>query len=88
MIDAFTDYPFADLGDTPGELAPIRSCKVLTYDHNKYCDILVIFEDSDGDVRGYLSSVKAGYIYKNEARYENGENLTSEELYSLPWRKL
>jgi len=45
MFDAFTDYPihniYNDINDTDDTLAPIRKCKILTYDRNKYCDVLV-----------------------------------------------
>ena len=43
MLDAYTDYPFEELGDTANEKAPIRKCTILTWDRNKYCDVLVYF---------------------------------------------
>lgn len=86
MLDAYTDYPFESLGDTAGERAPIRKCQILTWDHNKYCDILVLFEDDDGDLRGYINNIKQFYLYKNEARLEDGVQFTYKELESLPWR--
>ena len=89
MFDAFTDYPihniYNDINDTDDTLAPVRKCKLLTYDRNKYCDVLVFYTDSDGDERAVVSNIKSGYCYKNEARYENGETFTYDELITLPW---
>jgi hypothetical protein len=86
MLDAYTDYPFESCGDTAGQTAPIRKCTILTYDRNKYCDILVYFVDSDGDARGYVDSIKAGYLYKNESRLDDGVIFSHDELKVLPWR--
>lgn len=85
MLDAFTDYPITEIGDIENEKAPIRKCKILTYDRNKYADVMVFFQDGDGDERVIITNFKAGYIYKNEARYENGEIFTYNELCTLPW---
>ena len=86
MFDAYTDYPFTELGDTAGEEAPIRKCKILTWDRNKYCDILVYFVDEDGDLRRRVTSFKQFYLYKNEARIDDGVQFTDDELNTLPWR--
>jgi len=89
MFDAFTDYPihniYNDINDTDDTLAPVRKCKLLTYDRNKYCDVLVFYTDSDGDERAVVSNIKAGYCYKNEARLDDGELFTYDELITLPW---
>ena len=84
MFDAFTDYPIDNLF-TDDEVTPVRKCKLITYDRNKYCDVLVFYTDSDGDERAVVSNIKSGYCYKNEARYENGETFTYDELITLPW---
>jgi hypothetical protein len=90
MFDAYTDYPihniYDDVNDTDDTLAPIRKIKILTYDKNKYCDVLVFFTDTDGDERATVTSIKSGYCYKNEARLENGILFTYDELNTLPWR--
>jgi hypothetical protein len=52
---ALTDYPFVELGDTPGQLAPLREVLVLSYDGNKYCQV---------DFEGKQLEVKEGYLYK------------------------
>jgi hypothetical protein len=88
MIDAFTDYPIESFGDVPNEIAPIRKCKILTYDRNKYCDVMVYQVDEDGDLRGHITSFKSGYLYKNEARYDDGIPFTYDELMTLPWREV
>lgn len=86
MIDCFTDYPFRELKDKGGEDAPIRKCKIITWDRNKYCDILVLFTDNDGDLRGHVNNIKQFYLYKNEARFDDGIPFTDKELETLPWR--
>jgi len=87
MFDAYTDYPLVDNWlDTPGEIAPIRKCKILTYDRNKYCDVLVFFTDGDGDERATVTSIKQFYLYKNEARLDDGVQFTDDELMTLPWK--
>jgi hypothetical protein len=58
-LRAFTDYPFTSLGDTVGELAPIRECIVLDWDGDKYCRILI---------EGLTEYVKLGYLYQQEGR--------------------
>ena len=84
MIDAFTDYPFTELNDVAGKKAPIRQVKILTYDWNKYCNVLVLFKDEDGDLCGHLDSVKSGYIYKREVRLDDADDardfFTHDEL--------
>lgn len=59
MTKLYTDYPFTALGDTPYEIAPIREVEVLSFDGNKYCDIIV---------EGIKDSIKAGYIYTKPGR--------------------
>lgn len=58
-MKAFTDYPFVELGDTPGKKAPIRWCEILAYDGDKYCLIRIGFK--------YLT-VKSGYLYTDYGR--------------------
>ena len=88
MLDAFTDYPIPSYGDVAGEKAPIRRAKILTYDRNKYCDVLVYQVDEDGDLRGTVVNFKQFYLYKNEARIDDGIPFTYAELETLPWTKL
>lgn len=52
---AWTDYPIVELGDISGKFAPIREIEVLSYDGNKYCEIVV---------GGVITTIKAGYIYQ------------------------
>jgi hypothetical protein len=85
MFDAYTDYPIDGLNDTAGEKAPIRKCTILTWDRNKYCDVLVYFVDGDGDLRGYVTNFKQWYLYKNEARLDDGVQFTDDELKTLSW---
>jgi len=92
MLDAFTDYPIPSYGDKDGEEAPIRRATILTYDRNKYCDVLVYQVDKDGDLRGTVVNFKQFYLYKNEARLDGwgpeGIQFTDEELETLPWTEI
>jgi len=38
----YTDYPLVELGDTPKVKAPIRPCRVLEYDGDKYIWVEII----------------------------------------------
>ena len=56
-MEAFTDYPFIFLGDKPNKPAPTRNIKVVSYDGDKYCRILV---------NGKPQEIKSGYIFDSE----------------------
>lgn len=58
-MKAFTDYPFKELGDPEFILAPIREVEVLSYDGDKYCNIII---------NGVHLSVKACYLYAQPGR--------------------
>jgi hypothetical protein len=58
-MKAWTDYPFFELGDVYREPAPVRECRVLTYDCNKYVTI---------EVGGIVKDVKIGYVYRRKGR--------------------
>jgi hypothetical protein len=58
-MKAWTDYPFPELGDTPGMKAPIRECRVISYDWNKYCRIKI------GE---RVHTVKICYVYRKPGR--------------------
>jgi hypothetical protein len=55
----YTDYPFEELGDTPGKKAPIRKVEVTSYDGDKYCTVK--FEN-------ITKEIKSGYLYKVSGR--------------------
>lgn len=70
-MKAFTDYPFVELGDLSGEIAPIRSCIVTSYDGNKYCKIVV----------GRLGTeIKAGYLYTKPGRLGEVPTINVKDL--------
>lgn len=77
-MKAFTDYPFTELGDEAYKLAPVREVEVVSYDGNKYCKIIV---------EGVECEVKAGYLYKNNARYESAKFFSWGEFEALPETK-
>lgn len=74
MINAYTDYPFEELGDKLYEEAPVREIKVLSFDGNKYCRILL------GNIK---TEIKAGYIYTKPGRYNEVPNIGIDVLESL-----
>jgi len=88
MLDAFTDYPIESYGDAPGKEAPIRKATILTYNRDRYCDVLVYQVDKDGDLRGTVVNFKCFYLYKNEARLDDGILFTYAELETLPWTQI
>lgn len=73
-MKAWTDYPFTQLGDIEGRKAPIREIKVLSYDGDKYCRIMV---------HGTEDEIKAGYIYQHKGRLGKVESVTPEQLTHL-----
>lgn len=70
-MDAYTDYPFTFLGDEPHQKAPIRECRVIDYDGNKYCRIIV---------EGIETEVKSGYLYKAPGRCGEVERINVDML--------
>lgn len=61
---AWTDYPILAFGDKSGEEAPVRKVAVLYYDDDKYLGVVVMDND-----QGFLTEIKAGYIYAQKGRY-------------------
>lgn len=53
-MKAYTDYPILELGDISGEDAPIREVKILCYDGDKRCKVIV---------QGVQEEIKTGYLY-------------------------
>ncbi len=58
-MKAWTDYPIVELGDTPNVEAPVRECKVHSYDGDKRCCVTV---------EGVTLNIKAGYLYSKPGR--------------------
>jgi len=71
----WTDYPILELGDIGGEKAPIRECKPLSYDGNKYCRVEV------GKIK---TEFKSGYIYTEKGRSGSVPVINHETLLELP----
>lgn len=88
-LQAWTDYPFTELGDIPNQKAPVRRIRVLSYDGNKYCKIDVegkyltegkyttIFKEQ------LLTEIKAGYIYQSPGRLGEVPCITREQINLL-----
>lgn len=72
---AYTDYPILELGDISGEEAPIREVKVISYDQDKRCNILV---------EGVETEVKRGYLYTKPVRsdeaYDNDLTINTQYI--------
>lgn len=73
---AWTDYPIIELGDTEGQIAPIRKCDVLEYDGDKYVT-----------VDGVTTSFKAGYLYSTPGRCGDAHAVERSDLDKLPLRR-
>jgi hypothetical protein len=63
MTQMWTDYPIVELGDTPGQPAPVRQVTVLGYDGNKYCRVRV---------NGVETEIKRGYIHGDPGYFNVG----------------
>ena len=74
-MKVFTDYPVIQLGDTAGEEAPVREADVISYDRDKYCEIIV---------EGIALCIKAGYLYTEKGKYGTVPAVSVAELEKLP----
>lgn len=75
-ITGWTDYPFVELGDIAGKPAPIRKIKVLSYDGDKRCKILLVTENVE-------SEIKAGYVYNKPLRYKAGAFMNPRKIQRM-----
>lgn len=78
-MKCWTDYPFTQLGDTPGEIAPVREVEALKFDDNKY--VLIGVWGEDGSY--FTTEIKAGYVYQQAGRLGDVPRLSNEQLASL-----
>lgn len=58
-MQAWTDCPIEELGDAPGETAPIREVRVIGSDGDKYSTV---------EVEGITTEIKSGYVYPEPRR--------------------
>jgi hypothetical protein len=58
----WTDYPFVKLGDVPYQKVPVRKVRLIKYDGDKYCDVVVENYKTD------TYELKAGYLYDKPQR--------------------
>lgn len=70
-MNFFTDYPIAELGDALGKIAPVRPCKALAWDGDKYADV---------EVEGIKTNFKVGYLYPKAQRCGEGPSIDPELL--------
>ena len=74
-LHAWTDYPIVELGDRPGEMAPVRPCTVVSWDRDKYCFV---------DVCGVRKEIKLAYIYSKPGRLREVKKIAKWKLRLLP----
>jgi hypothetical protein len=69
----WTDYPIKALGDIDGQDAPIRECKIVSYDGDRYVTVDIFLPDSS---HVHRTEFKSGYLYTEPKRldYESGSN--------------
>lgn len=75
FLDGWTDYPIAELGDTPGKIAPIRRAKAISSDRDKYLEVIV---------EGVRIFIKAGYFYAGPGRAGQVRTFSWTILNRLP----
>lgn len=71
----FTDYPLNELGDIPHQQAPVRKVKLLDFDGDKWCRVIVEDEDVVADIKYF-------YLYVDLCDYENLKPISREQLLS------
>jgi hypothetical protein len=71
---AWTDYPITELGDTSGEIAPIRSVSVVGWDGDKYATVIV---------EGIRTEIKRGYLYAAPGRCGEVNSIDLERVRGL-----
>lgn len=64
-VQAWTDYPFVELGDKSGQQAPIRKCWVLASDGSAYVHLMV---EVEGRNLNHFESIKRCYVYSEPGR--------------------
>lgn len=74
-MKAWTDYPIEELGDKPKVLAPVRPCKILSFDGDKYCMI---------EIEGHEVMVKRAYLYRKPGRLSTVPRVARWRLAFLP----
>lgn len=74
MKKLYTDYPITEFGDLDYEPAPIRECKIIDYDGNKYCKVSLV---EDGLL--VIKSIKRDYIYNIPTRYDMADFVATPE---------
>jgi hypothetical protein len=77
QLDAYTNCSFTKLGDIGGLITNFRKCKILTWDGDKYCDVLVY--DSS---KGLVTSILSKYLYKTIYPFPV-EFFTDDELQTV-----
>lgn len=75
----YTDYPIVELGDKHGEQAPIRRITIIQFEGDKYVDIIV---------EGITTSIKFGYIYRQEKLPGKVPSFCAATIEDIIWEGL
>lgn len=78
-MKCWTDYPFTELGDTPGKIAPVREIEAIEFDGDKY--VLIGVWGGEGEY--FTTEIKAGYVYQKAGRFGDVPRLTNDQLAAL-----
>ena len=71
-FSCWTDYPFVQLGDTPGQQAPMRQVWVMSYDGDKRATV---------SLPGlHIVEIKGGYLYRKRGRYGQVKTVNRRKL--------
>lgn len=70
----FTDYPLNELGDVPHRQVPVRKVKLLDFDGDEWCKVIVEDEDVVVDIKYF-------YLYANLCDYENLKPISREQVF-------
>lgn len=71
IMIAFTDYPILQLGDKPRTQAPIRQVKIISYDGDKRCRVMIADLEFD---------IKCCYLYSQPGRLGEVETIDINKL--------
>lgn len=73
-VIAWTDYPITELGDLEKSIVPIRECRIISYDGNKYCCV---------QINGIEKEIRTGYLYSKYGRYNQAPTISFQMLRML-----
>lgn len=73
-MQAWTDYPFVEFGDTANAIAPVREVQIIAFDGDKYATVVV---------EGIELEIKAGYLYCKPGRHSKVQPVSLNALRKM-----